>query len=89
METAEFWRSLFENWPEVIQRRGAVVAKHGESIPFVNFLISGGLLLLERDGPDASGARKVIVAYDSIAAIKLSTAVDLAQFQTMGFQPPL
>lgn len=89
METVEFWRSLFENWPDVIQRRGAVVTKHGESIPFVNFMISGGLLLIERDGPDATGTRKIIVAYEAISMIKLTSAAEMSLFQSMGFQPTL
>ena len=33
----------------------------------MDFLISFSLLLIERDGPDAAGARKIIVAYDSIS----------------------
>ena len=88
-ENQEIWQSLFENWPDIIKRQGAVVTKRGEAIPFVDFLVSCGLLLIERDGPDASGARKVIVAYDTIAMIKLSATGALSQFQTMGFQPTL
>ena len=89
MESVECWQLLFENWPDVIQRRGSVVTKLGEAIPFVNFLVSGGLLLIERDGPDANGTRKIIVGYDSIAMVKLSSAGELSQFQVMGFQPSL
>ncbi len=89
MQTSEYWQSLFENWPDVIKRHGTVVSKQGESVPFVNFLISAGLLLIERDGPDANGARKVIVSYDSIAMVKLSTVGEISIFQSMGFQPPL
>lgn len=89
MESVEYWQALFESWPDAIQRKGSVVTKQGESIPFINFLISGGLLLIERDGPDASGARKFIVSYESIAIIKLTTAAEMSQFQVMGFQPPI
>ncbi len=88
-DNQEIWQNLFENWPEVIKRHGAVVTKQGESIPFVDFLVSCGLLLIERDGPDSSGTRKIIVAFDSIAMIKLSAAGAMSQFQTMGFQPTL
>ncbi len=83
------WQSIFENWPDAIQRRGVVVTKHGESIPFVDFLISEGLVLVERDGPDASGARRAIVGYESISIIKLATNCELSQFRAMGFQPTL
>jgi len=89
MASTEHWQSLFENWPDVIQRRGAIVSKEGESIPFVDFLISFGLLLVERDGPDASGTRKIIVAYDSISMVKLSATGELSVFQSMGFQPSM
>lgn len=89
MDTVEYWQSLFESWPDAIPRKGAVVTRQGESVPFVNFLISGGLLLIERDGPDAAGCRKFIIPYDSISFIKLATAAEMTQFQVMGFQPPL
>lgn len=89
LDATEQWQSLFENWPDVIQRKGSVVTRQGEAIPFINFLISFGLLLIERDGPDANGARKIIVSYDSIAMVKLATTGDLAIFQSMGFQPSM
>lgn len=89
MESSEGWRSLFENWPESIERNGLVVTRFQESIAFTGFLISGGLIMLERDRPDSAGARKVILAYDQIAAVKLTSPIELARFQVMGFQPPL
>jgi len=85
----EHWQMLFENWPDAIERRGSIVTVQGEPIPFTGFLISFGLLLVERDGPDATGTRKVIIAYDSISLVKLSTAGELSRFQAMGFQPSL
>ena len=88
METAESWRTLFENWPESIPREGLAVPTFGESIPFTDFLISGGILLLERDRPDSAGARKVMLAYDAISAVKITSPIELAQFQVMGFQAP-
>ncbi len=89
METAEAWRTLFENWPESIPRQGLVVTSFGEQIPFIDFLISGGILLIERDKPDSHGARKVMIAYDAICAIKIPSPMELARFQVLGFQPPL
>ena len=88
MDSAEAWRSVFENWPDAIPRVGFVVTKFQESIPFSNFLVSGGILLLERDKPDSQGSRKVMVAYDAISAVKLPTPMELARFQVMGFQAP-
>ena len=89
MESTESWRSLFENWPESIPRQGMLVTSFQETIGFVNFMVSGGILLIERDRPDSHGARKVFVAYSAISALKLPTPMELARFQAMGFQGPL
>lgn len=86
--TAAAWRSLFENWPEGIPRQGLAVTAFQETIPFTDFLISEGIVLLERDKPDSHGARKVMVAYDAIAAVKITAVMELARFQVMGFQAP-
>lgn len=86
IQTTEHWQSIFENWPDVIPRRGIIVSKYGETIPFANFLISEGLLLVERDGPDASGTRRAILGYDSISMVKLASNAELSQFMSMGFQ---
>ena len=88
METMESWRSLFENWPEAIPRQGLIVTSFQETISFIDFMVSGGILLLERDKPDTYGARKVFVGYDAISALKLPTPMELARFQVMGFQSP-
>lgn len=88
MDAAEGWRNLFENWPHAIPRQGIVVTSYGEAIPFVNFLISGAIILLERDKPDSVNARKVMVAYPAISAVKLPTTMELARFTVMGFQAP-
>ena len=88
METAESWRMLFENWPDSIARKGLLVTTFQETIPFVDFMISGGIVLLERDKPDSIGGRKVMLAYDSISAVKITEVIELPRFQVMGFQPP-
>ena len=88
MESDESWRGLFENWPESIPREGLLVTIFQETIPFVNFLISGGILLVERDKPDSVGARKVMIAYNAISAVKITSPMELARFQVMGFQAP-
>jgi len=88
MTTGEYWRAMFENWPSSVPRRGLLITMFGESIPFVSYMMSGGILLLERDKPDSLNARKVMIAYDAIAAIKITDVVELANFQALGFQPP-
>ncbi len=88
MHAAEAWRTLFENWPESIPRSGLLVTSFSETIQFKDFLISGSILLVERDIPDSQGARKVMVSYDAILAVKITSPLELARFQVMGFQPP-
>ena len=89
MNTGEYWRALFENWPSSVPRRGMVITTFNESIAFINYMMSGGILLLERDRPDSVGARKVMIAYDAISAVKITDVVELANFQALGFQPPM
>lgn len=88
MSSGEHWRGLFENWPESMPRQGMLVTTFQETIPFTNFLISGGILLVDRDKPDSVGARKVMIAYDAICAVKITSVMELGRFQVMGFQAP-
>ena len=88
MDAAGAWRALFENWPQAIPREGLLVTSFQEVIQFKDFLISGGILLVEREKPDSVGARKVMIAYEHISALKLPTPIELARFQVMGFQAP-
>jgi len=88
MHDAEAWRSLFENWPESIPRQGLLVTSFNETIQFKDFLISGSILLIERETPDTYGARKVMIGYDGILAVKITNPMELSRFQAMGFQPP-
>jgi hypothetical protein len=55
----------------------------------VNFLVSGDVLLLERDKPDTVGARKVLISYEAVSAVKITNPIELARFQVMGFQAPM
>jgi hypothetical protein len=88
MESAEAWRALFENWPASVPRQGLLVTTFQESIPFVDYLVSESMVMVERDKPDGLGARKVIVAYQAISAVKLSSPAELATFAAMGFRAP-
>lgn len=88
MHTAEAWRTIFENWPDSIPRSGLLVTAFSETIEFKDFLISGALLFVERNVPDSQGARKVMISYEAIQAVKFTSPMELARFQVMGFQPP-
>jgi len=89
MEMVEHWRNIFESWPDSIPRKGLVVNRLGESMQFSDFLISGGILLMDRETPDSQGARKVMIGYDQIMSLKITTPLELARFQVMGFQAPM
>ena len=79
-------RRIFAEWPVSIPKAGLVVTTFGESIPFCSFMLSGDLLLLERKTPDASGARRVLMCFDAIHAIKILDAIEMPRCTAMGFQ---
>ena len=84
----EYWRHLFAHWPAGIPRTGFLTTELNESVRFVDFLVSGGLLLLQRDKPDTQGCRKALVSYDAISLVKLEDPGELARYRAMSFQPP-
>ena len=88
MHDENVWRELFENWPASLPPKGMVVTKLGENVPFVMFLLRPGIVLLQRDKPDSSGGRQVMLSYEDIAAVKITDPVDLVRFQAFGFSPP-
>ncbi|MDG1896749.1 MAG: hypothetical protein P8J37_17740 [Fuerstiella sp.] len=49
-------------------------------------MITGELLLLERQTPDVSGARRVIIDFDNVAATKILDAVEMSRFTAFGFR---
>ena len=79
-------RRIFAEWPVSIPKSGLAVTTFGESIPFCSFMLSGDLLLIERKTTDAQGARRVILAFDSINAVKILDAIEMPRFTAMGFQ---
>jgi hypothetical protein len=85
---AAAWRDCFRNWPDDLERRGVLVTALNEQIPFDSFLTSDTMLLVERRTPDTVGARKVIVPYSQVAALKIVDVVKPKSFQALGFEPP-
>lgn len=88
MDTARAWHDFFENWPADLPQEGIIITTFQESIPFVRFLISDGTIAIERDRPDTIGARKVVIAFAAIAAIKMTDTGDFGRFAKMGFMEP-
>ncbi|MCA8991248.1 MAG: hypothetical protein KDA69_07520 [Planctomycetaceae bacterium] len=88
MDTTQAWRSFFENWPSELPQNGIIITTFQESIPFVRFLIGEGTIAIERDRPDTIGARKVIIGFNAISAVKMTDTDDFSRFLQMGFSEP-
>jgi hypothetical protein len=86
MDAAEGWRHIFKSWPAGYPKSGLVITVFQETIPFVNFMLSESILLLERDKPDAQGARKTMVSFAAISALKLTDVFELSKFKAFGFE---
>lgn len=86
MTGAEAWQNLFENWPPQLPKQAQVVTTYQDTIKFVDFLLGEGFVFLERDRPDTMGARKVMLTYDSISAVKIESAIELEKFKELGFR---
>jgi hypothetical protein len=85
MDPAGVWRDYFLKWPKDMPRRGVLVTNYDEQIPFDGFLTTETLLLVERRTPDTIGARKVILPYANIVAIKLTDVMKAKIFTAAGF----
>jgi hypothetical protein len=85
MDVAAAWHEVFQSWPAGVPRRGVVVTLLNEQIPFAEFLMTPRLLLLDRPAPDSMGARKVMVPFGQIAAVKITEVVKNSAFSPLGF----
>jgi len=78
------FRTIFEQWPLDLPRQGIITTAQ-DSFGFSDFLMSRGMLLVERDRPDAIGSRKVFLPYRSILSLKLTDPGPLDRYQSLGF----
>lgn len=85
MGSGNAWQQLFDNWPADFPRQGIIATSYQETIAFINFRSSEGLLALERDRPDSTGARKVILAFSAISAVKMTDTNDFSNLAKLGF----
>jgi hypothetical protein len=88
MDMTTAWQECFRKWPAELERRGVVVTSFDEQIPFDGFATSEHLLLLERKIPDTLGARKILLSYGQIMAVKITDVVKVKAFQSLGFVEP-
>ncbi len=82
----ENWKNLFEGWIPGMPKQGILITTAGESIPFIDFRTSEGILLVQRDRPDSLNARKIMISYEAIAAMKMTDVEDIGNYGEMGFR---
>ena len=86
MEKSICWQLLFQQWPDSIPRLGIAVTSLNEPVTFSNFQISDYAVLFERDRPDTMGDRTVIVPWEEIVSVKLTSPIEPDLFKDMGFR---
>ena len=89
MEKAQIWNRFFREWPADLPHRGVVTTTFGEQVPFAGFLLADELVLFERKAPDTLGARKLIVPFGAIDAIKIVDPIKGSAFEPSGFKGSL
>ena len=85
MDTGNIWRSFLAAWPQGATQTGVIVTNTGEQIQFCSFLMSENVVLLERPTPDTVGARKIIIPYSKIEAVKITEPLENDVFVAAGF----
>ncbi len=83
---AHVWQDFFANWPPSFRRKGVVNPGYDEQIPFNDFVIGDGVVVLERPTPDGVGARRVAIPFARIAAVKYTEPLKTQQFLEAGFK---
>jgi len=86
MSQAKLWKSLFAQWPEGIPRRGILLSRLNEAVPFKGFLLTEDMLLLERTNADAAGARYVLIPFEEINNVKFIDPLKEAACHKAGFE---
>jgi hypothetical protein len=86
MDAAAVWKDYFARWPAEVNRAGVIVTNFDEQIPFDGFATSENMLLVERRNPDTMGARKILLPYSAIVAVKIVDVVKVKAFASFGFQ---
>lgn len=85
MAAPQNWEHFFGNWPEVLHRRGVLQTTLSETLPFKEFFLKDGMLLLERTTPDAMGARFVLLSFETIFAVKFTDPLRAPEIAKAGF----
>ena len=86
MAVSQKWENFFSNWPASLARKGVVQTVLNEAMPFKNYWIKDGMLLIERVTPDAMGARFVLLSFEVINLVKFTDPLSAAEIAEAGFQ---
>lgn len=84
-EDSAVWSGFFRQWPADLAQRGVIVTTYDEQIAFVGFMVGSHTLLIERQTPDSVGARKVVIPFNKINAIKITDPISADIFKQAGF----
>ena len=86
MAASQNWNDFFGNWPASLPRRGVLQTTLNEAMPFKEFWLKDGMLLLERVTPDALGARFVLLDFEAINVMKFTDPLRPSEISDAGFQ---
>jgi hypothetical protein len=82
------WKSFLNDWPGGLQRQGVLITGWDEQVPFSSFLTRQDLVMFERRNPDTNGARRILIGYDEVKAVKIVEVVKDKPFRDAGFRGP-
>ncbi len=85
MPASKLWQAFFTNWPAAIAQRGLIITSLNDSVPFKNFWLKDGLLLLERNNPDALGGRFILLSFEGISTVKFIDPLRESVIEAAGF----
>ncbi len=85
MAAAQKWDAFFNNWPASIPRKGVLQTGLNETMPFKDFWLKEGMLLIERVTPDAMGARFVLLSFEAVNLVKFTNPLNAAEIAAAGF----
>lgn len=80
------WRDLLERWPKDMPHKGVIMTELNESIPFVGFAYDDDLMVVQRQTPDAIGARQAIIPFRAISYLKITAIVLPKTYTEFGFK---
>lgn len=85
MTTTQSWKTFFTDWPAAFPRGGVLVSTLNEMIPFRRFWLKDDFVLLERNAPDATGGRYVLMGFDVINSVKFVNPLKDEMIAQAGF----